>query len=264
MIFRVLDIETVPDGDAFTPSATVYKLIPGVTGDMRLVETEQFPPPHAQRVVAISYVDIVFDPAATPKYQFSRCQTDCRWSRDLNSNRDEIALLSDFGRLAAPDVHYVTWNGRTFDLPVIALRSLKHGIACKWYYDSKDVRYRYSAEGHLDLMDYWSDFGGARPMKLHDAARLIGLPGKTDMSGASIAGIYQASLADRSIDLEATCRDVARYCLQDSIQTAILFVRSRQHVGKITNETYNAVLETFSSSPAINEAITLDWNRLKL
>jgi len=284
MIFRVIDIETIPDPEVWTPGEATYKIVPDVrttanydTGPisteristsekiLRAVEIKPFFPPHAQRVVAISGVDVVFDPASSPKYRFDKCFTTCGWSRETKgADYEERKLLADFHWIMSGDVHFVTWNGRTFDLPVIVLRSLKHGLPCKWYYANKDVRYRYSPEGHLDLMDYWSDFGAVRPMKLHDACRLIGLPGKTDMSGASIEGIYQSSLADLSIDLEKTQTSVARYCLQDSIQTALLWVRSRYHVGKVDVNTHNAILDTFSSSESIRDAISLDWDRLKL
>jgi hypothetical protein len=274
MIFRITDIETIPDLLVWTPGEPTYKLMPsrdpfrmtsnGGAG-MELVMVEPFPPPHAQRVVAISYVDVSFDSGTVPKYQYLRCYSECRWSRDMvGLDSDEHRLLAEFVGAMAPDVHLVTWNGRTFDLPVIAMRSLKHRIACGWYYGSKDVRYRYSTEGHLDLMDFWADYGATRPMKLHDAARLIGLPGKTDMSGASIEKIYKDSISDLSSDLEGIQQSVARYCLQDSIQTALLWVRSRFHVGKITAESHNAILDTFSANPSINQAITLDWDRLRL
>lgn len=276
MIFRILDIETVPDYAAWTQGEPTYKLhmVPGEVG-VRAIESPRFPPPHAHRVVAISYVDVFFDPELSPKYRYASSMTDCRWSRPTSKNNTEAAtnllanideryLLSEFGQAITPETHFVTWNGRTFDLPVIALRSLKHGIPCKWYYGSKDVRYRYSPEGHLDLMDFWADYGASRPMKLNDACRLIGLPGKTDMTGASIEEIYRSTISDPDVDLKATCAAVARYCLQDSIQTALLWVRSRHHIGKVTTETYNEILDTFAVSPEIQNAIAIDWDRIKL
>jgi 3'-5' exonuclease len=276
MIFRVLDIETIPDPKAFTPNETTYRVVqsqeskkwmtaPGYEA-MEIEAVEQFPPPHAHRVVAISYVDITFDAAQVPKYQFSRCYTECRWALDeIGLEAEERKLLFAFGAaMAEPNVHMVTWNGRTFDLPVIVLRSFRHRIPCAWYYGSKDVRYRYSVEGHCDLMDYLSDFVAVRPMKLHDVARLWGLPGKTDMHGSQISDIYESTMRDPLLDAEALRASVARYCLQDSIQTALLFIATRYLLGKITPDTYNAVLSTFADSPAIASAIELDWNRLKL
>ena len=276
MIFRVTDIETIPDPKVWTPNAPTYRVVPAATSHQQLLAgvsrtigveaVEQFQPPHGNRVVAISYVDISFDAGDAPKYKFSRCYTECRWARDeAGLDAEEHKLLAAFGAaMEAPGVHLVTWNGRTFDLPVIALRSFKHRIPCAWYYNNKDVRYRYSVEGHCDLMDFLSDYGAARPMKLHDAARLWGLPGKTDMSGSQISEIYESTVRDPSLDVAAIRASVARYCLQDSIQTALLFVATRYHFGKITLETYNAVLDTFAASQSIADAIDLDWDRLKL
>jgi len=264
MIFRVTDIETIPDPSSFTPGEVSYKLGPDGTS----VPTEAFPPPQAHRVVAISYVDVVFDPTKNPKYAYGGCYTECRWGLTKESmDEHEEFLLRAWGEaMATPGVHLVTWNGRTFDMPVIAMRTFKHGLPAKWYYEGKDVRYRYSSEGHLDLMDFMSDFGACRPMKLNDAAHLIGLPGKTDMSGASIEGIYKKTIED-GLDAEslvAVWKSVARYCLQDSIQTAILFLRSRHLFGKICEETYNQALATFANDPTMDEVLPMDWESLKL
>ena len=278
MIFRVLDIETIPDLPAWTPGEPSYRLVPnifspnifspGIGGlsNPTLEPAPTFPPPHAHRVVAISFVDVTFDPAHNPKYRFRTGYTECVWSRDHSElDKCEHYLLEKFANLMREDaIHLVTWNGRTFDLPVLALRSFKHRIAAPWYYSNKDVRYRYSTEGHCDLMDFLSDFGGAKSMKLHDAARLWGLPGKTDMSGAQISDIYESTVRDPTSDLTSIQASVARYCLQDSIQTALLFIASRYLIGKVTAEAYNDILKTFSDSPSVRAAIFLDWDRLRI
>ena len=276
LIFRVLDIETIPDVSTWGKHDQItWRLAPGPRSlpdgeTLAAVEpTPSFPPPQAHRVVAISHVDILFDPERSPKYALHDFGSSCRWAREPSSmDHDESCLLSEFGRRMSPSegsvVHLVSWNGRTFDLPVILLRSFKHKIACKWYYDAKDVRYRYSAEGHLDLMDYLADFGAVRNMSLADACHLAGLPGKLDMTGASVENVYRQSLVADDASMEKAQADVARYCLQDSIQTALLFVRSRYHIGKVCATTHNAILDTFSSSPAIVSAISLDWDRLRV
>jgi hypothetical protein len=57
---------------------------------------------------------------------------------------------------------------------------------------------------------------------------------------------------------------VAVYCLQDTIQTALIFLRSRFHLGKIDKDEHNLCLETFAQSPEINSAINIDWPKLRL
>ena len=67
--------------------------------------------------------------------------------------------------------HVVTWNGRGFDLPVLALRALRFGLDFRWYYRGEGYRYRFTEEGHLDLCDVISDHGAARMTSLDGAAR---------------------------------------------------------------------------------------------
>ena len=78
--------------------------------------------------------------------------------------------LSRFVGRAKPVL--VTFNGRAFDLPVIALRSLSHGVPLSWYYQERGVRYRYSEEGHMDLCDWLADHGATRSGSLDAVARL--------------------------------------------------------------------------------------------
>lgn len=270
MIFRVLDIETVVDHEVWTLGEPTYRIVPSKTvmGGIFADPTEPFPPPHACRVVAISCVDVGFDVSREPRYYFDSCWTQCLWDPRSREGADarEATLLEAFAHAmetSAGDVHLVTWNGRSFDLPVLAMRSLARKLQAPWYYKSRDVRYRYSTEGHLDLMDFLADYGASRNMRLGDVARLCGLPGKTDMSGDKVADLYARAAAHPEED-EALRERVARYCLQDTIQTALVFVRSRYLLGKVTAEICDAVLETFRASPEVAAAIEIDWGLVKI
>ena len=133
-------------------------------------------------------------------------------------------MLGDFAEfMASRQPHLVTWNGRGFDLPVLTLRSLRHGLSWPWYYQERDYRYRYSEQGHLDLCDFLSDHGAARMTSLDGAARLIGLPGKDGVDGSQVEGLFHAG------QIEA----LRRYCLHDVTQTAFLFLRYRLLVGQL-------------------------------
>jgi hypothetical protein len=57
---------------------------------------------------------------------------------------------------------------------------------------------------------------------------------------------------------------VGWYCLQDAIQTALIFLRTRYHLGKIDRDEYHRCLATFSCHDYINKAINIDWDRLKI
>ena len=288
MKFRVLDIETVPDLSVWSPGERKWILKPGlgafrdsmassawfaVAGQAKLSnlmyqEEEPFPPPHACRVVAISTVDIAMDFEKSPRYRFDSASTACTWASDPPFDRmAEKSLLDNFDdRMGDEEVTIVTWNGRTFDLPVLSMRAFRLGVPFDWYYKERNMRYRYSDEGHLDLMDFLGDYGASRNAKLGDVARLIGLPGKVgEVSGAGVHDIYKSTQGEMDPGvIEAKQASVARYCLQDTIQTALIFLRSRFHLGKIDRGEHNLCLDTFAQSPFINGAIAIEWGNLRL
>src|SRR3990172_1820052 len=153
MSYLVLDIETVPD-------AALYER-PDVAGGV----VPPFPPLYVHKPVVVGALWLAED------YKLKKIGV-------IGDGKDEKGMLEDFSGFVdryRPDL--VTYNGRSFDLPVLALRSLRHGVPMSWYYQGR-VRHRYSEEGHIDLCDMLSDHGAARSMSLDAAARLIGLPGK--------------------------------------------------------------------------------------
>jgi hypothetical protein len=115
-------------------------------------------------------------------------------------------------------------------------------------------------------MDFLGDYGAARNAKLGDVARLIGLPGKVgEVSGAGVHDIYKSTVDEMDTRIvNAKQASVARYCLQDTIQTSLIFLRSRFHLGKISRDEHNLCLDTFIQSSVINKAIDIEWGNLKL
>ncbi len=236
--YCVLDIETVSDLTVWTPPEPKKTVMVDLVGNpvgWTYDHMPPFPPVHSHRVVAWSCVFLSDDDGRY--YHLDRYEAAC--------SQDEKGLLEQITPILSQDSPlYVTWNGRSFDLPVLNLRSLKHGIQCNWYYSDKDVRYRYSEAGHCDLMDVFSDYGATRSISLDGACRLMGLPGKTgDFSGKDV----EALLAGASGD-ERAHRLVEHYCLSDSVQTALLFIRSRYHKGMIDRNDYNSAVQSFLNS----------------
>ena len=205
MTHLVLDIETIPDADLYTP--------PQPTPGME----RPFPPLYACKPVVIGVMWLDEHMA-------------CKKMGTIGEAKDEAGMLVDFADFMAKwKPRVVTWNGRGFDLPVLILRSLRQGISLPWYYREPGFRYRFSAEGHWDLGDFLADFGAARMSSLHGAARLIGLPGKEEgLDGSQVEGLYRAG----QIEI------LRQYCLSDVAQTAFVFLRTRLLVGEIDRPTY--------------------------
>ena len=211
--YLVLDIETVPDSDRW--------IAPLESSEGRGV----FPPTLAHRVVVIGCLWLDHG------YRLKRFTVLGDPQPTASPDQRERALLQDFSKLvgkARPIL--VTYNGRSFDLPVIALRALCHGVSLAWYYREKNVRSRYSEEGHLDLCDWLADHGATRSGSLDAVARLIGLPGKTGVDGSQVAGMYALGQLD----------EIQRYCLSDVAQTALLLLRFRLLQGGLAIEEYQA------------------------
>ena len=125
-------------------------------------------------------------------------------------------MLTDFAQwLDAKRPTVVTWNGRGFDMPVITSRALKHGVPMPWWFSDRNTRYRYSTDGHFDLMDFLADFGAAKNARLDAYAKLVGFPGKVGVDGSQVLPMVHAGKID----------EVNAYCLCDVAQTAAIFLR---------------------------------------
>ncbi|MEP7051285.1 MAG: 3'-5' exonuclease [Pseudomonadota bacterium] len=204
--FLVLDIETVLDPEL----------------PIQATDAERLPSPPHHKVVVLGA--LLFDAA----YEAKRINV-------ISELKDEAGILEDFARmLEERRPTLVTFNGRGFDMPVIATRCLRYGIPFRHYYRSRDVRYRFSPEGHLDLMDYVADFGAAKPSKLDIVAKLCGMPGKVGIDGKDVGPMVHAG----------RIQEVRNYCLCDVAQTAGVFLRVQLVRGEIEREQYLAAMRS--------------------
>lgn len=222
----MLDIETVPD----TTRWVRPEVAPG--------KEAPFPPTWAHRIIVIGCLWLDAD------YRLRRLGV------IGGSSLDEGQLLEDFARFVGRSKPVlVTYNGRSFDLPVIALRSLCHGVPLAWYYRERGVRYRYSEEGHIDLCDWLADHGATRSGSLDAVARLFGLPGKVGVDGSQVEGLYRGGQLARIQD----------YCLADVVQTAFVLLRFRLLQGVLAPAAYvdaaTALLEALGGEPRVADVI---------
>jgi predicted PolB exonuclease-like 3'-5' exonuclease len=229
--FLVLDIETVLDPELPLAEA----------------DAERLPAPPHHQVVVIGA--LWFDPS----YELRKIGV-------VGEGKDERGILLDFANLMnerRPCL--VTYNGRGFDLPVIATRCLRHGIPLVHYYRSRDVRYRFSPDGHLDLMDYVADFGAAKPSRLDIIAKLCGLPGKVGVEGKNVGPMVHAG----------KLAEVRSYCLCDVVQTAGVFLRVQLLRGELAPQPYREAMQglvaAIRADPRLEPVATgLDERRLLL
>ncbi len=216
----VLDIETIPDPE-----------LP------RLDESEKVPAPPFNQVVTLGC--LLLEDYVPKKIGV------------VGEGKNEHAILHDFASWldrAKPCV--VTWNGRGFDMPVLTSRALKHGVPMPWWFKDRNTRYRFSSEGHFDLMDFLADFGAAKSARLDVFAKLVGFPGKVGVDGSQVQPMVHAGRLD----------EVNAYCLCDVAQTAAIFLRVELLRGVLDREQYadraRALLAFIDGEPRLEPVAT--------
>ena len=131
---------------------------------------------------------------------------------------DEKAMLEQFWKVAAVCTEFVSFNGRSFDAPFLAIRSMVHGA--KPTKDLLSNRYLSLQRGcaHIDLMDQLTFYGAARFRKsLHLFCRALGIesPKASGTTGDDVATLYK----------EKKYLDIARYNAGDLRATTALYKR---------------------------------------
>jgi 3'-5' exonuclease len=129
--------------------------------------------------------------------------------------RSERALISSFVvRIAELAPQLVTFNGSSFDLPVLRYRAMVHGVAAPGL-SSRQYFNRYT-EDAVDLCDVLSSFSPQGKVTLHELCRVMGLPGKPDgISGADVDTFYRSG----------RIREIAEYCETDAVNTYRVWLR---------------------------------------
>jgi 3'-5' exonuclease len=158
-----------------------------------------------------------------------------RWAVDAVGaphvgERSEQALISSFvDRIAELSPQLVTFNGSSFDLPVLRYRAMVHavpapGLSLRPYFN------RYT-EDAVDLCDVLSSFSYQGKATLHELCCVMGLPGKPDgISGGEIEKYYR----------EGRIREIAEYCETDVVNTYRVWLRYELFRGRLSASEFRA------------------------
>jgi predicted PolB exonuclease-like 3'-5' exonuclease len=224
----VFDIETVPDLDSGRALLGLGSVSDRDVADamytLRRQETQgatEFLRPHLHRVVAISVL--------------LAGRGDVRvWSLGEPDSDEAEIVRRFFEGIEKYTPQLVSWNGRGFDLPVLHYRALVHGISAPRYWEtgSEDQAFRWNNylsryhERHTDLMDVLSGYESRAAAPLHDIAVMLGLPGKTGLSGKDVWREFQAGHVE----------EIRNYCETDVINTYLVYLRFQLLRGRLTRE----------------------------
>ena len=147
---------------------------------------------------------------------------------------DEKTILTSFMKsVGRRKPQLVGYNSAQSDVPILVQRAIVHGLpgfgfsdrpAKPWegvdYFDARNSDY------NLDLADAMGQFRD-RPT-LHQAATLSGIPGKLDVSGASVSQMW----------LDGKLAEIVEYNECDAFTTHLLWARIAHFSGLLSSEQY--------------------------
>jgi predicted PolB exonuclease-like 3'-5' exonuclease len=186
-------------------------------------------PPALNKIVTagVHIAEIKVDPTAGEWYE----------TKHLTSTSDPepqiiVNLLNWFERMQP---RFVTYNGRSFDFPLLAGRALKYNLPMAFWFNTGDkwnsYTNRYSQDWHFDVMDFLSQFGATNRMKLREVMALLKLPDKV-YNGSKVLDLW----------LAGKMGDAREYCEMDCIATFVSYVQCQRMRGVVSEQGRNASL----------------------
>jgi predicted PolB exonuclease-like 3'-5' exonuclease len=208
----VWDLETVPDLKGF---AAANDLDGKSDDEIREAMGDKFPKHIYHSIACIGAL-------------IAHRETDC-WVVDALGaphigERTEKELIASFvEKIAELNPQLVTFNGNSFDLPVIRYRALVHSVSAIGL-SERPYFNRYSDDA-IDLCDALSSFSPQAKTSLHELCRVMGLPGKPDaIDGSEVHKYFR----------DGRIQEIADYCETDIVNTYRVWLRYELFRGKLT------------------------------
>jgi predicted PolB exonuclease-like 3'-5' exonuclease len=233
----VFDIETIPDVVGLrkvwnlSDEVSDQGVVDLVAQRRRQATGSDFLPAHVQRVVAISCV-------------LRSGDEDVRaWSLGALEDDERSVVARFFDGIERYKPQLVSWNGSTFDLPVLQYRAMIHAVpgCCYWDQGDSDREFKFNNylsrfhTRHTDLMDVLGSFNNRAWAPLDDMARLCGFPGKLGMDGSQVYdAVKRGELAS-----------VRAYCETDVANTYLLYLRYQLIRGSLDAAGYEREIALF-------------------
>jgi 3'-5' exonuclease len=208
----IWDIETIPDLQGF---AAANYLTGKSDAEIREVMGDKFPKHIYHSIICIGAL-------------FAHWEDDYWAVEALGAphigDRSEKELIQAFvDKIAELNPQLITFNGNSFDLPVLRYRAMTHSVAAPGL-SARPYFNRYT-EDAIDLCDVLSSFASQAKGTLHELCRVMGMSGKpVGIHGGEVERYF----------LEGKIKEVADYCETDIVNTYRVWLRYELFRGKLT------------------------------
>lgn len=212
----VFDLETVPDLERY---AAVKGLAGQSAAEIRADLGDKFPKQIYHSIICIGAVLAHLDSGSWIVDAIGAPHVGERTEKDLIA-----AFVEKVGQIRP---QLITFNGNSFDLPVLRYRAMIHGIAapglaCRPYF------HRYTSDA-VDLCDVLSSFSPSAKTTLDEFSKMLGLPGKpVSMHGGDVEAYFKAG----------RIKEIADYCETDVINTFRIWLRHELFCGRLSSSAY--------------------------
>jgi predicted PolB exonuclease-like 3'-5' exonuclease len=208
----ILDIETIPDLQGF---AAANGLIGKTDNEIREALGDKFPKHIYHSIVCIG--------ALVAHREIDHWAIDAFGALHVGDRSEKELIQAFVDKIAELNPQLVTFNGNSFDLPVLRYRAMRHGIAAPGL-SARPYFKRYTDDA-LDLCDVLSSFAPQAKTTLHELCKVMGLSGKPDSIDGGEVGRYF---------LEGKIKEIADYCETDILNTYRIWLRYELFRGNLT------------------------------
>jgi predicted PolB exonuclease-like 3'-5' exonuclease len=208
----VWDLETVPDLAGF---AAANDLVGKPEADIRAELGNKFPKHIYHSIVCIG--------ALVAHRENDRWAVDALGAPHVGERSEKQLIAAFCDKIAGLAPQLVTFNGNSFDLPVLRYRAMIHGVsapglAARPYFN------RYT-EDAVDLCDILSSFAPHTKASLNELSKIMGLPGKPEgIDGNEVERYF----------LEGRVKEIAEYCETDVVNTYRVWLRYELFRGRLS------------------------------
>jgi 3'-5' exonuclease len=214
----VWDLETVPDLAGF---AAANDLVGKSDVEVRESIGDKFPKHIYHSIVCIG--------ALIAHWEVDHWAVDAIGAPHVGERTEKQLITAFCDKIAELRPQLVTFNGNSFDLPVLRYRAMVHGVSAPGL-SVRPYFHRYTDDA-IDLCDVFSWFSPQGKATLHEISRVMGLPGKPKgIDGSEVERYFS----------EGKIRGIADYCETDIVGTYQVWLRYELFRGTLSQNAFEA------------------------